>query len=609
MPLQKITLAPGIQGQASPTANEGGWSLGNLVRFRQGRPEKWRGWARYTATTFLGAIRGMLTLYELAGDALLALGSHTNLYMVRGGTSYDITPVDRTVAVGAAGIAVVSLSPLVTVTTSTAHGLAAGDAFTFDTIAGQTRTPAALTLGGVSFGNRDFTVLSVTGANSFTFQLHTAASATTTGGSVTLTAFMPAGPLDATPGLGWGAGGYGISAYGAAANVASTVLPARMWSLEPWGQTLLACPTNGRLIAWSPDSAGNVTTRGAYVIGGIAEHGPPLVNGGVVVGMPERHAILFGCASLNSRDNFDPMLVRFSDLEDYGSWNPTSTNSAGSFRLQGGGAIMGWLNSTLQTLIWTDTSLWTMRFIGLPYVYSFNKSDGNCGLISQNGRAEMGGVVYWMGPTGFWRFQGGAPAQLPCSLQDEVFDNLNRSQQTKVYAGVNTANGEILWFYPAAGNEIDRFIAYNTRENTWYGGILSRTAWLDRGPTGLPMAATADGRVYQHETGVDADGEAMGEYLESGFFDLEDGENVLFLDRFIPDFQHFTGSLTVSFKVAEYPAKAPRVLGPYTVTPDTKFIPFRARGRQASLRIDGGPKGSHWRMGAPRVSVQPDGRR
>jgi hypothetical protein len=688
MPLGKVQLQPGIQGMQSPTAAEGGWAAGNLVRFRQGLPEKWRGWTRYLPDPLEGAVRGMVTVYELAGDAVLGVGTSDRLYMLRGQVAFEITPIDRSIATAAGGIATTLGSPVVGLTFATDHGFRVGDILTFDTIVDLNRTPSGLAVGGISLSGRDFHVDTVPSSTTLTFTGGSAATAGATGAG-TVTAFMATGSEDATPGLGWGAGPYGMGGYNQPASISPTALLARMWSLEPWGQTLLACPTQGRISAWSPDNAGNVSARAAYVtaeidtgialatvtangtgyttapsvtfspptgtpgriaaghavvsggavtgividdpgtgytapptvtLGGPGTgataacslttlfHGPPRRVGGIVVGMPERHAMAFGCSDLNSTANFDPLLIRFSDVENFTEWRPSATNSAGSFRLQGGGEIRAWLNSNLQTLVWTDTSLWVCRYVGLPYVYSFNKLDGNCGAISQNCRAELGGAVYWMGPNGFWSYAGGSPKQIQCSLQDDVFNALNRNQQAKVTAGVNTANGEILWFYPTS-QEIDRFVAFNTREGTWYGGALARTVWLDIGPTLAPMAADPQGYLYLQEQGTDADGQPMGEWLESGYFDIEDGQNVLFVDRFIPDFQEFEGSLKLWIKTTEYPAKAPRVQGPFTITPSTRFVPFRARGRQAALRLEGGGLGSWWRWGAPRVNSQPDGMR
>lgn len=608
MTLQKVALTPGVNKMASPTANEGGWSDGNRVRFRMGMPEKLRGWVKYLTTAFLGVPRGMLLLYELAGDALLALGTHNHLYMTRGGAAIDITPVDRTITT--ASIVTTAGDTTAAITSTATHGLTPGDFLTFDTISGVARTPSGLTIGGVALAG-DYAVVSASTNTTFTIALGAATTAQTDSTARTITCFMPAGPADAVPGLGWGAGGYGLGAYGLASGVAANTLPVRLWSLDAWGETLLAAPSQGRLLSWSPDASGNVSARASYVANTTtAANGPPLRIGGMTVGMPERHAILFGCSDLNSLLNFDPLLVRFSDVEDYSTWNATATNSAGSFRLQGGGEIKGWLNSTLQTLIWTDIAMWTMRFIGAPLFYSFSKADGNCGLIAQNARADLSGTTYWMGPQGFWAFLGGAPAQLQCTLQDEVFDNLNRAQQSKVTCGTNSINGEVIWFYPSTdGIEIDSYVILNTRESVWYGGRLSRTVWIDRGVVGHPMATDADGFLYNHEVGTEADGEPMGEFIESGFFDIEDGESLLFVDRFIPDWQNFAGTATLTIRVCDYPNAPPRTLGPYTITPTTKHIPFRARGRQASIRIDGGGIGANWRLGAARFNVNPDGTR
>ncbi len=622
MPLQRVAIAAGVNTMVSPTANEGGWSDGHLVRFRQGLAEKWRGWRLHALDGGIeGTARALLSFQQLAGDTLLAIATEVRLYVEKGGHLADITPVERTLAVAAGAVTSFNTTDVLLIDTGGAHGMAAGHSFTFDTYdAAGVRVPAVFVFGGIDLAGQDFQVGTVTSPSSFTVTTpHVFGAGDPPGLGIssvapqTLSVYLPAGAAAGTAGLGWGADGFGITAWNQPAAVAAGDLPMRLWSLDSWGQTLLAAPTRGRLYAWSPDVGGGLSTRGVFVSNpGTPAAGPPLIIGGMMVGMPERHAVLFGASALNSEDaaTYDPLLVRWSEVEDYTAWQATATNAAGSFRLQGGGRIVGWQATSQQTLVWTDQAVWAMRFVGMPFVYSFSKLAGNCGLIAQNAHADLGGVVFWMGHDAFWAFTGAGAQQLVCPLHDTVFEDLNLGQADRITCGTIAANGEVLWFYPSADSpEVDRYIVYNPAEQAWYGGALARTAWIDRGSLPQPVGAAPGGLLYDHEQGVDADGQPMGEWIQSGYFDLGDGEQLLFVSGLIPDFQDLDGSLSLTIRVTDYPNRAPRVLGPFTVTPETLRVPFRCRGRQASLRIDGGPVGADWRLGAVRVNIQPDGLR
>ena len=622
MPQVRLEFQPGVNTMRTPTLNKGGWSASNLVRFRQGLPEKWAGWAKYSATLLTGVCRSLLSFATLAGDKLLAAGTHNHLHLFRGGVLYDLTPVDRTVAVAANKISTTNGSAVVKVdTTVNNHGLKAGDYFTFDTIAGQTRTGSGITIATVSLAGADFFVLALDASNpltQFTFTAASAANATTTYGSTaTLTCYLPAGSQDPTAGLGWGAGGWGVSGWGAPAAVAATTLPARFWSMDAWGQALIAAPSQGALMAWAPDSSGNVTTRAAIVTNGTAAYGPSLQNGYIIVAMPERHLLALGAAGLNSTTGWDPMLVRWCDAEDYTTWNATSTNSAGSFRIQGGTQLVAGWNTTLQTLIWSDTHLHLCRFIGLPYVYSFTMLGQGCGLVGPRAFASYGPVVYWMSSRGFWSYAGGGPQQLMCPLLETVFGSLNVAQQSKVTAGINNTTGEVIWFYPSGSSlEPDSYAAYCPAEaavfgqdHAWTCGTLQRSAWLDSDLLGSPLGVTSGGQIYQHEIGYDADGTAMGDSLTSGYVDVAEGENIMLLTQLAPDFNNQVGPVNVTFLTRDWPNSPTRTRGPYTVAASTTTRGFRARARQIAMKIESVGTGSSWRLGAMRANIQPDGQR
>ena len=310
------------------------------------------------------------------------------------------------------------------------------------------------------------------------------------------------------------------------------------------------------------------------------------------------------------------MLVRFSDVETYDTYNATATNSAGSFRLQGGTQLICGLNITNQSLIWSDVALFSMRFINLPYVYGFDRLGTGCGIIGPNAMAEQSGIVFWMGHSAFYAFRGGAPETIPCPIWQTVFSttaqtSVNLMQSDKVFCGINSQNNEVIWFYPSiAGTENDRYAAYNYIENTWHFGAMARTTWADIGVVHAILATDPSGIVYQQETGNDANGAAMNSYIESGYLDIGDGADFMFVDKVIPDFgSDQSGTVYATIKTVDYPNNPPLVQGPYALTPTTQYQTVRARGRQVAFRFETTGMGAYFRLGAVRVQAAPDGSR
>jgi hypothetical protein len=611
MPLSKIVLRPGIDRQSSQTAGEGGWWDSNRVRFRGGVPEKMGGWQRLSSVPLDGRVRALAAWNLLSGEAMLAAGSHTKLYLWQGGAYFDVTPLARTRAISN-GIATTAGSAAVTITFTSAHGALDGDIFTFDTLSGVSRVPWGASVGGVPLSG-DLTVTRVVSATAVEITAAAPAASTVAagGGSATATFFLPSGRPDQTPGQGYGAGAYSRGGYGGPADVAAVVLAARFWSLDAWGEALLAVPLDGSLYSWAPGAGGTIGTRAARVVSGVAADGPPLRIGRMLVAMPQRQVLLLGASALNSESAYDPMLVRWSDIEDFAFYRAAADNAAGSVRLQGGTEIRAGFNTQLQTLIWTDTTLHGLRFIGQPLIYRVDILGRSCGIIGPKAFAEVNSTVYWMGEGNFWQFRGGAPELLRCAIWDDVFGNLNREQRTKVVCAGNSDFGEVIWFYPSSGSlEPDRFAAYNTIEGVWYGGVLTRTAWLDRGVLPYPVGSCWNTRLlYAHETGLDADGAAMGEWIESGWVDLDDGEMLTHLEKLLPDWRRLVGQARLTVRVVDYPLQPPRVRGPFVVDAATTQVVVRARGRQVALRIDGDvAPGGVWRLGAMRAKAQSDGK-
>lgn len=611
MPLSKLLLRPGIDRQSSQTAGEGGWWDANRVRFRGGWPEKFGGWRRISSTLIEGRVRALAAWVLLTGEVLAAVGSHLRLYLYGGGSFTDITPIDRTVA-STAGIDTTLDETVVTIVFDAAHGALDGDLFTFDTLTGVSRTPNGVSVGGLSLDG-DLTVHRVVDSVTVEVLSETAATSTVAGGGGALTGtfYLPSGRPDMTPGQGYSAGAYSRGTWSSPADVSAVTLAARFWSLDAWGELLLGAPGDERLYVWEPGVSGAIDARASVVTATVAAEGPPLRIGRMLVAMPQRQVLLLGAAALNSSSGYDPMLLRWSDIEDYTMFLAAADNAAGSIRLQGGTEIRAGFNTQMQTLIWTDTTLYGLRFIGQPLIYRADVLGRSCGIIGPKAFAEVNGAVYWMGQGNFWVFRGGAPEPVPCAMWDDVFRNLNREQQAKVCCAGNAEFGEVLFFYPTSdSSEPNRYAAYNTIERVWYGGILTRTAWMDKGVFGNPLATCWNTRMlYQHELGVDADQNALGEWIESGWIDVEDGEWMTFVERVIPDWRRLVGSVSLTVRAVDYPGRTPRESGPHTVTSGTEDVVVRLRGRQVSLRIAGDTAiGGDWRLGALRGRTQRDGR-
>jgi hypothetical protein len=403
-----------------------------------------------------------------------------------------------------------------------------------------------------------------------------------------------------------------------------TPISATDWTLANWGEILLACPTNSAaspayqpIYQWNPLSGSPTAT----IISSA-----PVINDGIFVAMPERQIIAWG-SSFNGVQ--DPLLIRWCDVNNYNSWIGTVTNQAGSYRIPKGSAIVGCIQGPQQGLVWTNIGLWSMQYIGQPYVYSFNEIGTGCGLIARKAAASLGGVVYWMGPSNFYRLAGQGVEPMPCPLWDVIFQDLDTTNLQKIRVAVNSRFSEIAWYYPTTGNggEINAYVKYNAVLNTWDYGSLSRTAWVDQSVLGPPIGASpVDNFLYQHETSTDAangnTAVAMTPSLQTGYFAIADGESKSYVDQVWPDMRwgYFNGtetayyganpSATVSltFYVTDYPGQQPLVYGPYPVTQSTEYISPRFRGRLVSIAVSSNDLGTFWRLGNIRYRVTPDGK-
>lgn len=517
--------------------------------------------------------------------------------------NFDGTPNNATSSVtngGATPTFAFSASSNVVTVTLNNHGYFVGDTFPM---------LVSLTSNGITlYGN--YTVQSVPSANTFTIFASTVASSSTSGvnvngGNARYVYYRTPSPLPTS--TGFGVGGFGVGGFGTGvAPVGSTGTPiaANDWSLDNWGQILLACPVGGNIYSWDPTSniqAASVITNG------------PVANDGMFVAMPQRQIVAWGSTFTGIQD---PLLLRWCDVDDFTAWNATITNQAGSYRIPKGSAIIGALQGPQQGLVWTDLSLWAMQYAGPPYVYQFSEIGTGCGLISRKAAGTMNGIVYWMGQSQFFMLAPGGVSPIFCPVWDVVFQDIDTSALSKIRIAPNSRFGEIAWYYPVTGghSENTNYVKYNVNLKTWDYGTLSRTAWINESVLGPPIGAGGDTLIYQHETSPDADGQPMNSYFQTGYFVLQEGEWQAFVDQVWPDFKwgYYGGSqganVLLTFYVVDYPGQTPRTYGPYTLTQATTYITPRFRGRLVSIKIQSNDIGSFWRIGNIRYRVAPDGK-
>jgi hypothetical protein len=616
MPLLRLFLKPGIDKQNTEYGAEGGWVDADYVRFRYGLPEKLGGWTIFgnVPINFVGSASDIFTWNGLDGVPYAAIGTSRKVYAFYGGAWADITPIRAT---GTATFTTVNAQSLVTVN-AVGHGAIQGDFVTFSDVTGDP--------GGIPNADleNEFEIQEVLSANTYTILSPTPATSTATAaGTADADYQISVGSDKSLADFGWGTGTWGLNTWGTPrpATTALTLL-ARVWQFDAYGQNLIMQQVDGRTYEWDP-SAG-LGTRAVVLVGA------PTKSKYALLSTPDRHLVCLGTeTTLGDPTSQDPMFVRFSDQENIGDFVATATNTAGGQRLTDGNEIISAVRSRGQILIWTDTALHGQQFLGPPYTFGFQQLGANCGIIGPHASADVNGVAYWMSKDAFFMFDG-TVKKLPCSVQDFVFEDLNIVQATSVNVGINTQFNEVTWYYPTLGSDfVNRYVTYNYMENVWSVGTMARTAWADIGAFDKPVATQYDplgtgatsppiygltpGRsyLYNQEDGVDANGLPLPAYIYSGYFDIGDGDQVLFMKRFIPDFKRQTGNLTVRLLLRLYPqtGATPSSLDPYIITPTTDKVDTRARGRQIQLRIESDELGGWWRFGTMRVDIQPDGYR
>jgi hypothetical protein len=621
MPYIRLALQPGIDKQNTEYGAEGGWTDGDYVRFRYGLPEKIGGWKDFeqTPVNLIGLATDAFTWNALDGIASLMIGTNRKLYVFKSGTWADITPIRATSAAGDATFSAVNGSRILTVT-QIAHEAITGDFVTFSD---------AVSLGGVITApvlNQEYEITLVKSATTYeiTSPIIANASDTGNGGVATIATYQinigaPIGYVD----FGWGVGTWGTNTWGTPRDASASInIKPRIWQLDAYGEDVICQVLDGGIYLY--DTSLGLQTRVTAIAGA------PTKSKFALVSTPDRHLICFGTEStLGVPATIDPMFVRFSDQENINEFVESATNTAGGQRLTDGSTIISAVRSRGQILIFTDTSLHAMQYVGPPFVFGFQQLGANCGCIGSHAAVDVNGIAFWMGPEAFYMFDG-TVKKMACTVQDYVFKDLNQVQGIKLHAGVNSQFNEVTWWYSSFTSDYnDRYVTYNYLENVWSTGSMPRTSWTDIGTYRKPIAtqylensneatlSTIQGLtagrsiVYNQEDGFDANGEPIYAYVVSGYFDLGEGDSMLFMKRFIPDFKNQIGNLTVRLLLRPYPqaTASPSSLDPYVITPTTQKVDTRARGRQIQLTIESTDINTNWRFGTLRIDAQPDGAR
>ena len=733
MALTEIKFAPGIDKQDTSVGAFGRWIDSDNTRFRYGLPEKVGGWASLLNETIVGVCRKMLDFVDRSGNRYVALGTDKFLLIYFEGQLFDVTPF-RTDSAGVivtfTGSTLATNSTTTkqcTITTTTNHGLIAGDMIVLDAVT----LPGGTGLSAADFEDKLFQVLTVPTPTTFTINsLNQATAVVSTGGSMTVKPYASVGPALQTYGYGFGVGQYGgtvagasvttinnggpfnaaatsviltdsaafpasgtllidselmtyttntigsdtisgitrgqlgtadvthtngttvtdasnYTGWGTAVLASTTTLEPGLWSLDNYGDVLVATIANGKTFTWDSSITARLTTRASQTTAGFETTNNPVASRSTLISPTTRHLIHFGtCTTLNDEDTQDDMFIRFSTIEGINEYEIKATNTAGSFRLQDGTKIIGAVNAKETILVWTDNALYTMKFVGAPFTFAFEQVGTNCGLIGKNAAVEIDGVAYWMSNSGFFAFDGTVKT-LPCSVEDYIFDNIDTTKGQQINAGLNNLYTEVTWWYPTQGSsDNDRSVVYNYTDankqvalGVWYTNTSStsmRTSWIDSliypnpyatkynstetgtFPTVIGQTGLGQSVFFEQDTGTDQinpDGSitTLTSFIQSFDFSLQKDQSEVFLSmrRFLPNFKTLTGTNQITIGISNWPSETTTnsTYSPFTIDSSTEFVSTRARGRYGSIKIENINLGENWRFGTFQIDVQPDGRR
>jgi hypothetical protein len=631
MPLQKLVFRPGVNKENTNYSGEGGWYECDKVRFRSGFPEKIGGWTRFSNDQFLGTCRSLNNWTTLDGTSLIGVGTNSKMYLNKGGAYYDITPIYDTT---------------VNASTATSGPFFASNGSNTVTVVDATYNPElgdyVIFSGSANLGgnvtstviNTQYQVASVVNSTAYTVTVPVTANASDTGhggNTVTITYLYPSGNDVYTIGTGWGAGPWSRGGWGSGytTGIGSQL---RLWTQDNFGEDFIFAARGGEPFYW--DATTGVNTR-AITLEAAANNASysgqfvPVQTNQIISSAVQRFVICFGANPYDPTDantDFDPLLIRWSDQENPFDWVPTATNQSGEQRLTIGSEIIQAVNTRQEIVVFTDAAVYSMQYLGPPYVFGFQLLQDNISIMSPRSAITVNNVTYWMGKDKFFMYSGRVET-LPSSLRQFIFNNLNADQAWQVFAASNEGYSEVWWFYPSTNSTVvDSYVVYNYLDRVWYYGTLGRTAWLDSGTLPYPIGADYNRRLLNHENGDDdvsgPSPVAIDAYIQSSDFDISDGHNFGFVWRILPDVT-FAGS-TVQNPSCTMVVKPRTNAGTAYGTPNDKTVTrtqqfpvelftgqvyTRIRGRQMAFRIESTGLGVAWQLGSPRIDIRPDGRR
>jgi hypothetical protein len=642
MPFLKLKFRPGINRDTTNYANEGGWFECDKIRFFSGYPQKIGGWVEATSERFVGTCRQFWNWITSYTDNLLAVGTNEKVYIEVGGIFYDITPLRETFTTSSTPssdncIDTTNGSTTVIVNI-TGHGCLTGD---YVTISGVSGDP-----GGVPDAeiNAEHVVTRVD-ADNFTFEVATAATSTTSNGggtSIVVECQIHPGFPSITAGYGWGTGAWNGSYGWGLASPTPVFLPQRDWWFDNFDNDLVmnirsdvtggGVAVGGPIYYWERGSSVNPTTaletRAVLLSSLPGAADVPTGAMQILISQNDKHLLAFGCQPYaGGPTDFDPLLIRWASQDDPVNWEPLPTNTAGFIRVSRGSRIVRALATRQEILVFTDTHLYTLQFLGTADVFGLQEYADNISIMGPRTVISANNITYWMGLDKFYVYDGRVRT-LPCSLREYVFKDINFAQSDQVICGTNEGFNEVWWFYPSGNsNWVDRYVIYNHLDQVWYYGQLSRTAWLDVASRNLPVAAYTPenqdpGVLYTHEQGIDDAGLPMESFIQSSDFDITDnsGETFMLTRRMIPDINFNTSTahapeVTLTMRPRNFPGSnfqndpsdSQRVINT-SVNTFTDQVFVRARARQMALKVSSEGLGVQWQLGNPRLDVRSDGK-
>ena len=632
--LLPIMFRPGVNREQTQYASEtvgtnspgftivGSWYKSQLVRFRQGFPEKIGGWYPLSLNTYLGVCRSLFNWFSLTGISLIGVGTNLKFYINEAGSFYDITPIRGTQTLTNPFTAIAGQSTITV--NATAHGAVTGDFVTFSGATGLGGNITAAVL------NQQYqvTVLSV---NVYTFSATAVANSSDAsgspgGGTVTATYQINTGPAIEVPLYGWGSGTWGSGVWGTSS---STTVGLRLWSQANFGQDLIFNPQGGAIYYWAYSTTFSSPGVNISTLSGASD--VPIIANFIFVSDASRFVFAFGTNTLGG-STLDPMLVRWSDQESVTMWTPAATNQAGDIRLSRGSKIVACVQNRQEIVVFTDTSVYSFQYVGTPAVWGSNIVGDNISIMSQNAAILAAGTTYWMGVDKFYKYSG-TVSTLRCDLREYIYSNINQNQSQQIFAGTVEGFNEIWWFYCSQNSTtIDSYVVYNYQDDIWYYGSMGRTAWIDSTALRYPVSANYNNTLVYQEYGLNDNTNgvdlAMDSYIQSSEFDLQFGNRFAFVNRILPDVTFRQSTATspqvtmtlIPMQNSGSGYNSPQATGGSNIATVTRTatapieqftgqVFIRLRGRQLIFQIEGNQLGLQWQLGTPRIEVKPDGKR